>query len=83
MTSITATKFQEHLFEYLNQAVSFNDVINIVTQNGNAIILNEDDYNGLLETLRIMSMPGMVERIKESENEPLEECTVYVPGEEW
>ena len=36
MTNTNATNFRKNIFEYLNQAVEYNDVINVTTKNGNA-----------------------------------------------
>lgn len=83
MTNTTITNFRKNVFEYVNQAIQYNDVVNVVTRNGNAVLISEEEYNGMLETLRLMSMPGMVESIVEAANEPLEECQKYDPDEEW
>ena len=83
MTNTNITNFRKNLFEYVDQAVMFGDVVNVSTKNGNAVILSEADYNSLLETLHLCSIPGMVDSIKEAEQEPLEECISYDPNEEW
>lgn len=75
MTNTNITNLRKNLFEYIDQAVTLGDVINVSTKNGNAVILSEEEYNGLLETLYLRSIPGMVESIKESEKEPLSEMT--------
>ena len=74
MTNTTATNFRKNLFEYLNQAVMYNDVINVNTKNGNAVVMSEEDYNGLMETLHLTSIPGMKERLVEGLETPIEEC---------
>ena len=48
--------------------------INITTKNGNAVVLSEEDYNGLMETLHLTSVPGMKEKITEGLKTPLSEC---------
>lgn len=83
MTNTNITKFRQKVFEYVNQAVEFNDVVNISTKNGNAIIISEDEYNSMIETLYLKSVPGLAESIKEASAEPLEDCAVYTPEEEW
>ena len=40
MTNTNATNFRKNIFEYLNQAVEYNDVINVTTKNGNAVVLS-------------------------------------------
>ena len=65
MTNTNATNFRKNIFEYLNQAVEYNDVINITTKNGNAVVLSESDYNSLLETVYLMSHPATRDTILE------------------
>ena len=83
MTSTNATNFRQNVFEYLNQAITNNDIINVNTKNGNAILISEDEYNSMLETLYLKSIPGMVESILEGKKEPLDECEKYNPKENW
>ncbi len=83
MTNTNATNLRKNLFEYLSQAVNFNDVINVSTKNGNAIILSAEDYNGLMETVYLMSDPNVMNDIMKSKEEPLEQGSVYDPSEEW
>ena len=76
MTNTNATNFRKNIFEYLNQAVEYNDVINITTKNGNAVVLSESDYNSLLETVYLMSHPATRDTILEGMEEdcvPLDE----------
>ncbi len=73
MTHTNATNLRKNLFEYLNSAIEFNDVINVNTKKGNAIIMSEEEYNGLMETLYLNSIPGLKEKIKEGMSEPIEE----------
>lgn len=83
MTNTTITNFRQNAFAYVEAAVKFNDVINVTTKNGNAVLMSEEEYNGLMATLELMREPGFVESIKEARKEPIEECAVYEPGEEW
>ena len=74
MTNTNATNFRKNIFEYLNQAVEYNDVINITTKNGNAVVLSESDYNSLLETVYLMSHRATRDTILEGMEEELEDC---------
>jgi len=74
MTNINITNFRKDIYELLDQAIKYNETINVSTKNGNAIILSEEDYNNLIETLYISSVPGLKEEIIEGLKEPLEEC---------
>ena len=77
MTTTTVTKFRENIFEYLRSAVEFNDVINVTTKNGNAVVMSESDYNAMRETFYLLSIPGMTERFAEAVNTPIEECEKF------
>ena len=43
MTNVNATNFRKNLFEYLNSAVDYNDVINVSTKDGSAIGMSEEE----------------------------------------
>lgn len=72
MTNTSANNFKQNAFEYLDLAIDFNDVVNVSTNNGNAILMSEEDYNGLLETLYLLSVPKMKDNLIDSLKEPLE-----------
>lgn len=83
MTNTNITNFRKNLFEYVDQAVTYGDVVNISTKNGNAVMMSEDDYRGLMETLHLSSIPGMAAKLHAAAQEPLDECVRYDPDEEW
>lgn len=49
----------------------------------NAVLISEEDWSAIQETLYLNSTPGMVENILESSREPIEECVEYNEDEEW
>ena len=79
MTNVNITNFRKNVFGFLNQAIEWGDVINVSTKDGNAVVMSEEEYNSIMETLYLSSIPGMVKRIKEAADEPLSEGT---PAEE-
>ena len=83
MTNTNATNFRQNAFNYLNQAVLYNDIINVNTKNGNAIILSEEDYKGIMETLYLLSHSKTATEILSAMKENKEDGTVYDPAEEW
>ncbi|MDD4565867.1 MAG: type II toxin-antitoxin system Phd/YefM family antitoxin [Eubacteriales bacterium] len=74
MLNINITNFRKNLFGVLEQTIKFNEPVNISTKDGNAVILSEEDYNGLMETLYLTSIPGMKEKLIEGLNTPISEC---------
>ena len=79
MTNTNATNFRNHAFEYFNQAIEFNDIINVNTKNGNAIVMSEEDYNSLIETLYLNQFPGTIKDITDGKKAKISDCT---PSEE-
>ena len=61
MLNTNITNFRKNIFALLEQTIKFNEPVNVSTKDGNAVIISEDDYNGLMETLYISSIPNMKE----------------------
>ena len=74
MLNTSITNFRKNIFSMLEQTIKFNEPISVSTKNGNAVILSEKDYNGLMETLYLSSVPAMKEKIIEGLHTPLNEC---------
>ena len=74
MLNINITNFRKNIFSILEQTIKFNEPVNVSTKDGNAVILSEEDYNGLMETMYLSTMPAMKEKILEGLNVPLEAC---------
>lgn len=74
MTNTNITNLRKNLFDYIDLAVTYNDVISVNTKNGNAIILSEDDYRGLVETLNLSKNEIVRKEIIEGINTPIEDC---------
>ena len=74
MTNINITAIRKDLFKMVSSCIKYNDVINISTKEGNVVMVSEEDYNSLIESLALAGIPGMYESIAEGVNTPLEEC---------
>ena len=74
MLNTNIKNFRKNIFGLLEQTIKYNEPVNISTKDGNAVIISEEDYNGLMETLYLNSIPGMKEKIIEGMNTPLDEC---------
>lgn len=72
MTTVNVTNFRKDIYSLLEQIIRFNEPINISTKNGNAVVLSEEDYNSLMETLHIMSVPNLKDEIIERANDMAE-----------
>ena len=79
MQNMNITNFRRDVFNVLEQTIKFNEPVNISTKDGNAVVISEEDYNNLIETMYLSSIPGMKEKIIEGMNTPVSEC---VPEDE-
>jgi PHD/YefM family antitoxin component YafN of YafNO toxin-antitoxin module len=68
------TNFRKNIFGILEQIIKYNEPVSISTKDGNAVIISEKDYNGLMETLYLCSIPNMKERIIEGMGSPIPKC---------
>lgn len=83
MTATTLTKAQENLPQLVEDVNCGSPVIIVNDDGENAVLVSEEEWNSIQETMYLYSIPGMVESILEARNEPLSECKTYDPDEEW
>ena len=74
MINTNITNFRKNIFEILEQTIKYNEPVNISTKSGNAVIISEEDYNGLMETLYLSSIPTMKDTIVNGLQTPIDEC---------
>ena len=74
MLNTNITNFRKNIFGMLEQTIKFNEPINISTKDGNAVIISEEDYNGLIETLYLTSDPAMKQKIVEGLHTSIDDC---------
>ncbi len=74
MTNTNITNFRKDIYELLETTIKYNEPINVSTKNGNAIVLSEEDYNGLIETVNLLNIQGMKEKLIKGKEEKIENC---------
>ena len=67
MTNVTATEARKELFNLIRRALNAHDPVRIQHREGGVVLMSEEDYEGLLETLDLLSVEGMRESIAEAE----------------
>ncbi len=76
MINTNITNFRKNIFDMLGQTIKWGEPLNISTKDGNAVVLSEEEYNGLIETAAINANPLLKTKIIEGLNTPLEECVL-------
>lgn len=74
MLHTNITNFRRNIFNLLEQTIKYNEPVNISTKEGNAVVISEEDYNGLIETLYLSAIPEQKEKIIDGLKTPLNEC---------
>jgi PHD/YefM family antitoxin component YafN of YafNO toxin-antitoxin module len=69
MTNTNITEARKKLFELVNNVIDFNGQINIATKKGNVVLMSEEEYNGLTESVYLLSVPGMREKLLKAKAE--------------
>lgn len=74
MDRVSITNFRNNIFSYVNQAVRLGGVLSVSAPCGNVVMLSEDEYNSILETVYLMNSPQTHKEIIEGMQTPLSEC---------
>lgn len=69
MTTVTATKARQNFFGLIKKSVKSHSPIQVTSKSGNMVLLSQEDYESLIETLEILSVPGMKKSISRSEKD--------------
>jgi len=64
--TVTATEARQNLFKLVKKSVKGHVPVKITSKEGDAVLVSEEDYEGLLETLELLSVPGMRKSIQEA-----------------
>lgn len=78
MTTLNATEARSKLYKLIDEALETHQPITITGKRGNAVLLSEEDWRSVEETLFLLSVPGMRESIREGMNESIEDMDTSV-----
>ena len=65
MSTLTATEARANLYKLIEKTLQSHEPVVITGKKGNAVLLSEEDWNAVTETLYLLSVPGMRESIRE------------------
>ena len=75
MPTLNATEARTKLYRLIDEAASSHEPIIIKGKRSNAVLISEDDWRSIQETIYLLNIPGMRESIREGLATPIEECT--------
>ena len=74
MPTLTATEARSKLYRLIDEALSSHEPIIIKGKRGSAVLISEDDWRAIQETMYLLNILGMRESIREGLATPIEEC---------
>jgi antitoxin YefM len=75
LTTIKATEARARLYKLLDQAAESHEPIQITGKRTNAVLISEEDWQAIQETLYLLSIPGMRESLRKGLKTPVEKCS--------
>jgi len=73
MTTITATEARKSLYRLVDEVQESHEPVQITGKRGSAVLVSEDDWRAVQETLHLVSIPGMRDSILEGMAQPVDE----------
>lgn len=74
MTTITATNARSKLYTLLDEVAESHQPVQITGKRSNGVLVSEDDWRNIQETLHLVSIPGMKESIITGMKTPVNKC---------
>ena len=78
MEQLSATQARLRLFSLIDETAETHQPIYIKGKRNKAVLVNEEDWRSMEETVYLLSVPGMRESIIEGMKTPLEECSTEI-----
>jgi prevent-host-death family protein len=73
MTTVTVTEARRQLYRLIDDVAESHEPVQITGKRGNAVLVGEDDWRAMQETLHLVSIPGMRESVLEGMATPVED----------
>lgn len=74
MTILSASEARKRLYKLVDEVKETHQPVQIVGKRGSAVLVSEEDWKAIEETLYLVSLPGMRESIRKGLKTPVEKC---------
>lgn len=78
MTTLTTSQARANLYNLVNKIASYHAPIQITGKRHNAVLISEEDWQAMNETLYLLSIPGMRKSITKGLKTPVKSCAKKV-----
>jgi PHD/YefM family antitoxin component YafN of YafNO toxin-antitoxin module len=76
MTTVNITQVRKDIYSLMDSVLE-SGILTITSKKGNAILMSEEDWNAVKETLYLLSVPDMMESVEEAESMDISECAAW------
>jgi PHD/YefM family antitoxin component YafN of YafNO toxin-antitoxin module len=74
MTTLSATKARKNLYTLVDDISRSHEPVQIAGKRHSAVLISEDDWRAIQETLYLNSIPGMKNSIIRGLRTPIDKC---------
>ena len=74
MTTLTVSEARAKLYKLLDKVAESHEPIQITGKRHDAVLIDEEDWRAIKETLYLLSIPSMRESIREGLKTPIKKC---------
>jgi len=74
MNILNATEARARFYSLIDETATSHQPVVITGKRGNAVLLAESDWNAIVETLHLVSVPGMADSIKKGLADDVADC---------
>jgi prevent-host-death family protein len=75
MTSLSASDARTRLYRLIDEVTRSHEPVHIAGKRAGAVLLSEEDWRSIQETLYLVSIPGMRESIRAGLRTPVGKCS--------
>lgn len=75
METISATDARSNIYKLIGNVIASHKPVQIKGKTGSVVMLSEDDWNAIQETLYLDSIPGMTDSIIKGMKESEDKCS--------
>lgn len=73
MKTIQVTNARQNIYSIIEQTIKNSEPVQIVSKNGDVVLVSLEDWEAIQETLYLLSVPGMRESIIEADKTPIDQ----------
>jgi antitoxin YefM len=75
MTTLSASEARKRLYNLVDEVKETHVPVQIIGKRSSAVLISEDDWRAIEETLYLTSIPGVRESIKKGMKTPVDKCS--------